>query len=89
MRLAKTYREVLISLSLDILQYNSERNEEIRRRTKVIDVATEKKEKIRVAKLKWQWAEQLARRTDRIDLEVPSCWIEDIASVNAVLIEPR
>ncbi|CAH2251949.1 jg13826 [Pararge aegeria aegeria] len=34
------------------------RNEEIRKRTRVTDIAQ------RVAKLKWQWAGQLARRTD-------------------------
>ncbi|CAH2229998.1 jg20210 [Pararge aegeria aegeria] len=33
-------------------------NEEIRRRTRVTDIAQ------RVAKLKWQWAEHIARRTD-------------------------
>ncbi|CAH2268393.1 jg15847 [Pararge aegeria aegeria] len=35
------------------------RNEEIRRRTRVTDIAQ------RVAKLKWQWAGHIARRTDR------------------------
>ncbi|CAH2232993.1 jg19868 [Pararge aegeria aegeria] len=34
------------------------RNEEIRRRTKVTDIAQ------RVAMLRWQWAEHIARRTD-------------------------
>ena len=34
------------------------RNEEIRRRTKVTDIAR------RIAKLKWQWAGHIARRTD-------------------------
>ncbi|CAH2229511.1 jg17627 [Pararge aegeria aegeria] len=34
------------------------RNEEIRRRTSVTYIA------YRVAKLKWQWAEHIARRTD-------------------------
>ncbi|CAH2260536.1 jg18256 [Pararge aegeria aegeria] len=34
------------------------RNEEIRRRTRVTDIAQ------RVAKLKWQWAGNIARRTD-------------------------
>ncbi|CAH2265183.1 jg16839 [Pararge aegeria aegeria] len=34
------------------------RNEEIRRRTRVTDIAQ------RVAKLKWKWAEHRARRTD-------------------------
>ncbi|CAH2242620.1 jg8457 [Pararge aegeria aegeria] len=34
------------------------RNEEIRRRTRVTDIAQ------RVAKLKWQWAGHIARRTD-------------------------
>ncbi|CAH2229499.1 jg20871 [Pararge aegeria aegeria] len=34
------------------------RNEEIRRRTRVTDIAQ------RVAKLKWQWAGYIARRTD-------------------------
>ncbi|CAG9122988.1 unnamed protein product [Plutella xylostella] len=34
------------------------RNEEIRRRTKVTDIA------YRVSKLKWQWAGHIARRTD-------------------------
>ncbi|CAH2261416.1 jg26747 [Pararge aegeria aegeria] len=34
------------------------RNEEIRRRTRVTDIAE------RVAKLKWQWAGQKARKTD-------------------------
>ncbi|CAH2232710.1 jg5334 [Pararge aegeria aegeria] len=34
------------------------RNEEIRRRTRGTDIAQ------RVAKLKWHWAEHLARRTD-------------------------
>ncbi|CAH2241948.1 jg9066 [Pararge aegeria aegeria] len=34
------------------------RNEEIRRRTRVTDLAQ------RVAKLKWQWAGHIARRTD-------------------------
>ncbi|CAH2237951.1 jg4645 [Pararge aegeria aegeria] len=34
------------------------RNEEIRRRTKVTDIAQ------RVAKLKWQWAGHIARRAD-------------------------
>ncbi|CAH2257063.1 jg11932 [Pararge aegeria aegeria] len=33
-------------------------NEEIRRRTRVTDIAQ------RVAKLKWQWAGHIARRTD-------------------------
>ncbi|CAH2259301.1 jg10040 [Pararge aegeria aegeria] len=41
------------------------RNEEIRRRTRVTDIAQ------RVAKLKWQLAGQIARRTDeRWDLKV-------------------
>ncbi|CAH2244108.1 jg5119 [Pararge aegeria aegeria] len=34
------------------------RNEEIRRRTRVTDIAQ------RVAKLKWQWAGHIVRRTD-------------------------
>ncbi|CAH2238493.1 jg5674 [Pararge aegeria aegeria] len=34
------------------------RNEEIRRRTRVIDIAQQ------VAKLKWNWAGHIARRTD-------------------------
>ncbi|CAH2210977.1 jg7376, partial [Pararge aegeria aegeria] len=34
------------------------RNEEIRRRTNVTDIAQQ------VAKLKWQWAGHIARRTD-------------------------
>ena len=34
------------------------RNEEIRRRTKVTDIA------LRISKLKWQWAGHIARRTD-------------------------
>ena len=34
------------------------RNEEIRRRTKVTDIAQ------RISKLKWQWAGHIARRTD-------------------------
>ena len=34
------------------------RNEEIRRRTNVTDIA------LRVSKLKWQWAGHIARRTD-------------------------
>ncbi|CAH2243649.1 jg26124 [Pararge aegeria aegeria] len=34
------------------------RNEEIRRRTRVTDIAQ------RVAKLKWKWAGHIARRTD-------------------------
>ncbi|CAH2264474.1 jg16941 [Pararge aegeria aegeria] len=34
------------------------RNEEIRRSSKVFDIAKQ------VAKLKWQWAEHIARRTD-------------------------
>ena len=34
------------------------RNEEIRRRTKVTDIA------LKVSKLKWQWAGHIARRTD-------------------------
>ncbi|CAH2227491.1 jg9312 [Pararge aegeria aegeria] len=37
---------------------NVNRNEEIRRRTRVTDIAQ------RVAKLKWQWAGHIARRTD-------------------------
>ncbi|CAH2235021.1 jg1290 [Pararge aegeria aegeria] len=39
-------------------QMRDERNEEIRRRTRVTDIAQ------RVAKLKWQWAGHIARRTD-------------------------
>ena len=35
------------------------RNDEIRRRTKVTDIAQ------RIACLKWQWAGYIARRTDR------------------------
>ena len=34
------------------------RNEEIRRQTRVTDIA------LRIAKLKWQWAGHIARRTD-------------------------
>ena len=34
------------------------RNDEIRRRTKVVDIAQ------RISKLKWQWAGHIARRTD-------------------------
>ncbi|CAH2234449.1 jg6126 [Pararge aegeria aegeria] len=42
------------------------KNEEIRRRTRVTDIAQ------RVAKLKWQWAGHIARRTDgRWGLKVP------------------
>ncbi|CAH2267072.1 jg8336 [Pararge aegeria aegeria] len=37
---------------------NGCRNEEIRRRTRVTDIAQ------RVAKLKWKWAGHIARRTD-------------------------
>ncbi|CAH2244650.1 jg3878 [Pararge aegeria aegeria] len=52
------------------------RNEEIRTRTRVSDIAQ------RVAKLKWQWAGHIARRTDgRWDLL--SCWNGDPALVNA------
>ncbi|CAH2265003.1 jg25133 [Pararge aegeria aegeria] len=40
---------------------NQIRNEEIRIRTRVTDIAQ------RVAKLKWQWAERIARRPD-------GCW---------------
>ncbi|CAH2222992.1 jg17862 [Pararge aegeria aegeria] len=43
---------------------NQIRNEEIRRRTRVTDIA-------QFAKLKWQWAGHIARRTDgRWDLKV-------------------
>ncbi|CAH2218348.1 jg4121, partial [Pararge aegeria aegeria] len=42
----------------DVIDY---RNEEIRRRTRVTDIAQ------RVAKLKWQWAGNIARRKD-------GCW---------------
>ncbi|CAH2241191.1 jg3256 [Pararge aegeria aegeria] len=67
------------------------RNEEIRRRTGVTDIAQ------RVAKLKWQWAGHIARRTDgRWGLKVlewrprtgkrsvgrpPTRWTDDIRRV--------
>ncbi|CAH2266686.1 jg19836 [Pararge aegeria aegeria] len=67
------------------------RNEEIRRRTRVTDIAQ------RVAKLKWQWAGHVARRTDgRWGLKVlewrprtgkrsvgrpPTRWTDDIRRV--------
>ncbi|CAH2228990.1 jg26095 [Pararge aegeria aegeria] len=51
------------------------RNEEIRRRTRVTDIAQ------RGAKLKWQWAGHIARRTDgRWYLR---CWNGDSAPVIA------
>ncbi|CAH2259291.1 jg10036 [Pararge aegeria aegeria] len=57
------------------------RNEEIRRRTRVNDIAQ------RVAKLKWKWAGHIARRTD--GRGVPRCWNGDPAQVNAVLVGPQ
>ncbi|CAH2267506.1 jg22594 [Pararge aegeria aegeria] len=67
------------------------RNEEIRRRTRVTDIAQ------RVAMLKWQWAGHIARRTDgRWSLKVlewrprtgkrsvgrpPTRWIDEIRRV--------
>ncbi|CAH2241930.1 jg17114 [Pararge aegeria aegeria] len=57
------------------------RNEEIRRRTRVTDIAQ------RVAKLKWQWALHLARRTD--GRRVLRCWNGDPAPVNAVSVGPQ
>ncbi|CAH2269361.1 jg14066 [Pararge aegeria aegeria] len=62
------------------------RNEEIRRRTKVTDIAQ------RVAKLKWQWAGHIARRTDRrwgskvlewqpCTGRPPTMWTDDIKRV--------
>ncbi|CAH2242160.1 jg25574 [Pararge aegeria aegeria] len=49
------------------------RNEEIRRRTRVTDIAA------RVAKLKWQESGHIARKT----LGVPRCWNGDLEPVNA------
>ncbi|CAH2208160.1 jg21834 [Pararge aegeria aegeria] len=57
------------------------RNEEIRRRTRVTDIAQ------RVAKLKWQWAGNIARRTD-------GRWGSKLLewrprTVNAALVAPK
>ncbi|CAH2229314.1 jg17063 [Pararge aegeria aegeria] len=50
----RSVRRAMLGVSLR----NQIRNEEIRRRTKVTDIAQ------RVAKLKWQWSRHIARRTD-------------------------
>ncbi|CAH2232600.1 jg10161 [Pararge aegeria aegeria] len=57
------------------------RNVEIRRRTRVTDIAQ------RVAKIKWQWAGHILRR--RGDVGVPKCWNGSSALVNAVMVDPR
>ncbi|CAH2244044.1 jg12145 [Pararge aegeria aegeria] len=54
---------------------------EIRRRTKGTDIAQ------RVAKLKWQWAGHIARRTD--GRWVPRCWSGNPAQENAALVDPQ
>ncbi|CAH2270083.1 jg16543 [Pararge aegeria aegeria] len=54
------------------------RNVEIRRRTRVTDVAQ------RVAKLKWQWPGHIVRRRDR--RFGPRCWNGSPALVNAALV---
>ncbi|CAH2243962.1 jg16802 [Pararge aegeria aegeria] len=54
------------------------RNEEIRRRTRVTDIAQ------RVAKLKWKSSGHIARGTD--GSMVPKCWNGNPAQVNAVLV---
>ncbi|CAH2234247.1 jg6320 [Pararge aegeria aegeria] len=56
------------------------KNEEIRRRTRVTDVAQ------RVAKLKWKWAGNIARRTEprtgkRSVVRPPTRWKDDIKRV--------
>ncbi|CAH2211570.1 jg27617 [Pararge aegeria aegeria] len=50
------------------------RNEEIRRRTRVTDIAQ------RVAKLKWQWAHS---SENRLDVGALRCWNDDPAPVIA------
>ncbi|CAH2233520.1 jg10802 [Pararge aegeria aegeria] len=57
-RLRVTQRAMVRAiLGGDLYEYQI-RNEEIRRRTRVTNIAQ------RVAKLKWQWAGHIARRTD-------------------------
>ncbi|CAH2227913.1 jg9894 [Pararge aegeria aegeria] len=56
------------------------RNEEIRRRSGLTDIVQ------RVAKLQWQWAGHIARRTD--GRWVLRCWNGDPAPVNAAYRHP-
>ncbi|CAH2234711.1 jg4697 [Pararge aegeria aegeria] len=57
------------------------RNVEIRRRTRVSDIAQ------RVAKLKWQWAGHIVRRG--MDVGFPRCSNGSPVLVNAALVDPR
>ncbi|KAG6440870.1 hypothetical protein O3G_MSEX001526 [Manduca sexta] len=57
-RRLKVTQRAMERAMLGISQRDRIRNEEIRRRTKVTDIAH------RISKLKWQWAGHIARRTD-------------------------
>ncbi|CAH2247559.1 jg750 [Pararge aegeria aegeria] len=59
------------------------RNEEIRRRTRVTDIAQ------RVAKLKWQWAGQGHSSENPSFVGVLRCWSGDPAPVNAAWVGPQ
>ncbi|CAH2260562.1 jg18264 [Pararge aegeria aegeria] len=50
--------EYLCEYLCDVYRRDQIRNEEIRKRTRVTDIAQ------RVAKLKWKWAGHIARKTD-------------------------
>ncbi|CAH2207399.1 jg422 [Pararge aegeria aegeria] len=58
------------------------RNEEIRKRTRVTNIAQ------RVSKLKSKWAEHIARRIDGRWGSIPY-WNGDSAQVNAALVGPQ
>ncbi|CAH2245032.1 jg17429 [Pararge aegeria aegeria] len=57
------------------------RNEEIRRRTRVTNIAQ------RVAKLKGQWAGHILG--EPMNVGVPRCWSGNPATVNAAFVDPK